>query len=260
MAPMELKLSAEALGTEVVTIYVGPDKKPFVFHKRILCDRSDYFSKALNSGFIEAKENSIYMPEDDAEAFDFGMATYIYQNKLPSLSLDQGLSSDEMLAQLKKLYRLFYLAEKLCMNELCNMVIDSFSGCTARRICAHIYTGFAESETLIEIYQNTHTSSKLRRYMVLNILSSINSMEAGLRWRENGPMLKIEFQKSIDSFKNKAANIALVESAFGYDFIRLMGDPAIALFPDELDACYFHTHGSGEICHLSKGEDTDAIL
>lgn len=68
------------LGTEIVTIYVGPKRKSFSIHKKLLCSRSEYFDKAFNGGFKES-DGTMYLPEDDPEAFD-ALVVYIYQNRL----------------------------------------------------------------------------------------------------------------------------------------------------------------------------------
>jgi hypothetical protein len=48
----------------VIDIYVGPEKKRYVVHNHLLKSRSEYFDKALNGPFNEAKENSIYLEKD----------------------------------------------------------------------------------------------------------------------------------------------------------------------------------------------------
>ena len=53
------------LGTEIVDIFVGPQRKRYVVHKKLLTIQSDYFDKALNGRFKEAEENSIYLKEED---------------------------------------------------------------------------------------------------------------------------------------------------------------------------------------------------
>jgi hypothetical protein len=43
------------MGTEIVTIYVGLKRKAFAMYKKLICDRSSYFSKAFNGGFKETE-------------------------------------------------------------------------------------------------------------------------------------------------------------------------------------------------------------
>ena len=71
-APSEITeplMAIRSLGTEVVTLNVGPEAKPFIVHKKLLCDRCEYFSKSSNSDFEEAKTGIMNLPEDDEKAF-----------------------------------------------------------------------------------------------------------------------------------------------------------------------------------------------
>ena len=66
------------MGTEVVSIYVGEERKRFVVHKDLLTSQSEYFDKALNGNFKEAEENAIYFKEDDPVAIGF-LVTWLYR-------------------------------------------------------------------------------------------------------------------------------------------------------------------------------------
>lgn len=56
------------MGFEVVDIFVGPERKRYVVHKKLLTEQSDYFHKAFTGSFIEAEENSIHLKEEDPAA------------------------------------------------------------------------------------------------------------------------------------------------------------------------------------------------
>jgi len=57
------------IGTEMVDILVGAEKKLFRLHKTFLCQRIDYFDKMFNGEFVEAA-GIANLPEDDPAAFD----------------------------------------------------------------------------------------------------------------------------------------------------------------------------------------------
>jgi hypothetical protein len=44
------------LGNEMVTIYVGPKRKEFTIHKKLICGSAGYFEKAFDGKFKEACE------------------------------------------------------------------------------------------------------------------------------------------------------------------------------------------------------------
>jgi hypothetical protein len=75
------------LGTDVVSIYVGPDRKHYVVHKQLLTSQSDYFDKALNGNFKEAEENKIHLEEDDPAAIGLMIGVFIPSLCLASLVL-----------------------------------------------------------------------------------------------------------------------------------------------------------------------------
>jgi hypothetical protein len=53
----------------MVAIYVGPERKEFTVHKKLLCDSADFFKGAFTRDFEEAHKGEIQMPEDSPGAF-----------------------------------------------------------------------------------------------------------------------------------------------------------------------------------------------
>ena len=68
------------LGEKFVVIYVGPKKTKFSLHENLLCDKSEYFRRAFRSGFKEAQEKSLSMPEDSVDAFEYLVNFFTLQN------------------------------------------------------------------------------------------------------------------------------------------------------------------------------------
>ncbi len=52
-------------------VYVGSERKLFIFPEVLLCDRFEFFRAAFQGGFRESTEKSIDLPEDDPFAFSF---------------------------------------------------------------------------------------------------------------------------------------------------------------------------------------------
>lgn len=68
------------LGTELVSLIVGPENKKFNIHKELLCHRCECFSKAFNSDCKEANFGFMTFPEDTDEAFT-ALITWFYGGK-----------------------------------------------------------------------------------------------------------------------------------------------------------------------------------
>lgn len=74
--------SSSNLGTEMINLYVGEERKRFVIHKKLLTSQSAYFDKAFNGRFVEAGENSIHLVEDDAATVAL-LVAFIYRGSIP---------------------------------------------------------------------------------------------------------------------------------------------------------------------------------
>ncbi|KAE9381306.1 hypothetical protein N431DRAFT_321692, partial [Stipitochalara longipes BDJ] len=54
---------------EIVTIYVGPEKKPFIIHKEVACLHSPVFKTAFESTFVEGQTQSYVLEDTEPEIF-----------------------------------------------------------------------------------------------------------------------------------------------------------------------------------------------
>ncbi|TGO68097.1 hypothetical protein BOTNAR_0030g00190 [Botryotinia narcissicola] len=74
-------MTPEALN-ETVILYVGPKRKKYIVHKKILCDQSDFFNAGFNKAFEEAANGEMYLPEDNPATFA-DLIEYLYRATLP---------------------------------------------------------------------------------------------------------------------------------------------------------------------------------
>jgi hypothetical protein len=72
------------LGTEVIDIFVGPERKRYVVHKQPLTSKSEYFRTVFKGGFKEAEENSIHLREEDPAAVAL-MIGWVYRGVIPGM-------------------------------------------------------------------------------------------------------------------------------------------------------------------------------
>jgi len=127
--------------------------------KKKLCTKSEYFQAAFGGDFAEASKKEIQLPEDDANAVGCFLE-WIYQNdkKIP---LDFHLPSDDRAIYLKKtLYPAFLFAEKYCIVDFQNAVIDIIQMIHYRE------ETLVDTEDIAAIYHNTREGSKLRLFCV----------------------------------------------------------------------------------------------
>ncbi|KAH8770275.1 hypothetical protein BGZ57DRAFT_929289 [Hyaloscypha finlandica] len=142
------------LGNKMVTIYVGPKRKEFTIHKKLICGSADYFEKAFNGDFKEGREGIMYLPEDNSGVFSF-FVDWLYRSTLPAGHTQPYLAN---------LYHLWIFATKICHTKLADNVMDRIQD-----TCKE-HHWFISDELLKEIWGLTETESKLRRWAIdLNV-------------------------------------------------------------------------------------------
>jgi hypothetical protein len=104
------------LGEELATLIVGPQKKWFIVHKKLLCDTVDFFQKAfMGPGrFKEGGGGVMELPEDNARAFSL-FVEWAYKSNLTPCRTRTHCES---------LFELYFFAEKICLPKLKDKVID----------------------------------------------------------------------------------------------------------------------------------------
>jgi hypothetical protein len=225
------------LGREVVKLYVGPERKKVTVHKKLLCDRCHYFKAAFTTGFKEAQDNTMEMPEDDPVVVQL-MVDFIYRGQ----SLRREVDSVEKLIQLKKAY---YLAEKICYTKFMDELIDEIDSLLVR-VDAHFQTSEYGG---IEIFANTHSSSKLRLLCVSSL---------ACRWHDESILdLSAEYSDLMETCPEgpellKAVFNFLADYEMKLDKIEFDREDIY----EELGPCVFHAHDPKEYCSKKKNTKT----
>ena len=143
------------LGTEIVTIFVGPKRKEFLIHKRLLCKKVEYFDKMFKGGFKEAEETTSYMPEDSPNTFSL-FVRWLYRNDFPKLAktAEQGNES----CKSSDIMSLYFLAHKMCLEVVADRCMDIL-------IDFHVSSDqVLNDEQIVKAYENSMTDSAVRLY------------------------------------------------------------------------------------------------
>ena len=131
---------------------MGEADQKFLFHRDMLSDMAPFFKAALESGFKEAEEALITMPEDTTSTIElFRLWAY------GGIILDT--NEDIEAVPWDHLIRLYIFADRYDLPDLQNAVMDAIN--TKVNDTSIIPTGY-----LHLIYDNTNTSSPLRRWII----------------------------------------------------------------------------------------------
>ncbi|KAL2072712.1 hypothetical protein VTL71DRAFT_12055 [Oculimacula yallundae] len=131
------------LGHETVTIHVGPEGKStkFTIHKKLICDKVDFFRKAFTGGFKE-NDGTMKLPDDDPAIF----SVFLYS-----------------------------FAEKICLGGLADQTMDAIRK-SAWEDQDNIWISFALAAS---IYRSTNPGSPLRLYCIKEITNRLWDGEWG---------------------------------------------------------------------------------
>ncbi|KAF4635213.1 hypothetical protein G7Y89_g2885 [Cudoniella acicularis] len=105
----------DRLGTDIITLVVGPKRKEFAVHKSILCDASDLFAKDLvKKEDVPGIKSHLHYPTDDPTVISL-FVDYLYRSTVPERSASGDLFT---------LFNLYLFAERLCLRDLANKTAD----------------------------------------------------------------------------------------------------------------------------------------
>jgi hypothetical protein len=209
------------MGTEMVNLYVGPQKDQFHVHKEILCKKIPYFEKMFKGGFKEATEDQATFPEDLAESFDL-LLGWVYHNSIrpPVTSRVEGTTNTSV--QSWSATNFYVLAEKLCLPGLQDQIVNEYMDCMSQE---NIVPGVVRIRS---IYSTTPAGNPFRKFAARS------------------------FHWTVDP-SSKLDNTFWPTADLAEDILTLLRTGVKASDPRKLPRCEFHCHGKDEPCPTKKG-------
>ena len=249
----------------MVTIYVGPERKGFFIHKKLLCESSQFFKGALTRDFEEAHKGEIVMLEDSPGAFSL-YVNWIYRSTLPTSNTEEHLHN---------LYDLYIFAEKLCLVELKDKTMDSIQDmATKYDLKDELITVDLVSKVLLNTRpKRVGLRDFLARHMVFvyhNRYLNENGEDSESSENEDGDFSTTYVMRR-DMKKVYEIAINCNDFLFLESFIRRLiwvvkGEATINVYDirdrddeDKFDRCFFHCHGKEVDCQAVNGA-SDSFL
>lgn len=126
------------LSGDSISVVVGPEKRVFSVSKKLLCDSSAVFKRALGGSFLEAVENKYDLPDVDVLTFGYYLQ-FSHTGAIghpPDFDGRPGIS-----LYLKQMLAVYYFADYGAMCLLQDLVMDSIRsalGQCRRRLGGHL--------------------------------------------------------------------------------------------------------------------------
>ncbi|KAF2151889.1 hypothetical protein K461DRAFT_158685 [Myriangium duriaei CBS 260.36] len=100
-------------------VLVGRSEVQFSVHTAKICKASPFFRAALKGNWLEAKEQTIRLPEDDAKTFE-DFLEWVYSNNIEL----EFLESSKQSLDIRPLIKLYLLTEKLQVPACNERILD----------------------------------------------------------------------------------------------------------------------------------------
>lgn len=233
-----------------MTLTIGPSHKRFIVHKRLICEKSDFFHKAFMSGFIEGEEGKMDMPEDSEGAISLFLG-WLYRDELRTGHSQSALDN---------LLDLYFFGENICLTYLIDLTMDEIQT---------IYKDhqlFMTEKTIDKVYQHTSQSSKLRSFcidlMVFQYTNDGSDDGDPLPYNQT-PALSYDQLKAI--WKLSAKNVDIY-----FDYFQRIGQFGVAseenklkfVLKDRRDdlgngLCHYHCHTKEDPCFYAKPDASE---
>ncbi|KAJ5685375.1 hypothetical protein N7536_007994 [Penicillium majusculum] len=150
-----------------VKITVGASKEPFHVHESVLCTSSHFFKAAMSGSWMESKEHTIELPEDDPKAFSI-YSHWLYFAKIPGIleAAKQGESANKSAQEYYDLVSAYVLGDKLLDAQFQNSVIDAIIDTCSKADSKDGKVYFPDANAVSYAYSNTTKFSKIREMLV----------------------------------------------------------------------------------------------
>jgi BTB/POZ domain len=102
------------VNSPIVTIYVGIDRKVYMFHKDLLVSKCPYLRACLAGGFRDSKSNEIFLSEYLPEAFNC-LVKWLYTG---------AVSSVERISDARTVFHSYVRGDAFLVTELKNDLMD----------------------------------------------------------------------------------------------------------------------------------------
>ncbi|KAI9053316.1 hypothetical protein LZ554_002279 [Drepanopeziza brunnea f. sp. 'monogermtubi'] len=236
------------LGTEIVHIYVGKKRKHFPVHKRLICEKSEYFNAAFTGSFRESN-GEMYLEEGDVEVIRL-FVDWLYSSRVAQQDTPEHLLS---------LFNLYIFAGTICDSNLSNRTMDAI-----REILYRCEDARTTPELALHIYSQTAEGCPLRKFCIHHLAWSIF---LGYDNFSDGTQISIPGDKRLKEFTKqlcKHEDLIVDYFAFIRDNHINLRDPVPFkrqfLMPDSRCEHNFHRHDGHEKerkCYLEEVSNFD---
>jgi hypothetical protein len=183
---------------DMVTIFVGSARRPYILHKGLLTPQSPFFKAAFDGSFREGQEQSMEMPEEQDLAFDM-LVQSLYTGKINATALIDPLKSPEA-----------YIDMFLAYAVLADKVGIETQETTFAEVQRILITGDILKAEHMEVAMRLPAGHDIRNLFAMSMVA------AYLKWSRQNPG-----NLSIEKMKRPALKVLLGDPYYTRDFMAM---------------------------------------
>ena len=217
---------------------MGSDERLVHVHKNLICAKSPFFQACLNSvsGFREASENVVILPDDDLEAFA-QVLKWAYPSTVTTPAITDNDPAQSLTA-VNLLLNTYMLADKLCMEDLQNKLLDAICDWHTVRRTSVVFIN--------RLIDRGPPDCRLKDVL-------IQQSAFDLRKEGRGPHREIFDLGPVQSFLRSGS-----EEAYQV-IVALASLRDDSIDPSSRKGCYWHNHVLTPVCQVSVGQASDMV-
>ncbi|KAK6001448.1 hypothetical protein QM012_002779 [Aureobasidium pullulans] len=246
----------------MATILVGPDKKKFLVHQPLLCNKSQYFTKALTGSFEESRTGIVILEDISPVLFQI-FVTWLYHRKMIYTVSDGKSNIKQDFASLEcsmrkpnhwkfdhedpstwpshVLFHLYIFADRLEVKELRIDVLDALN------ISIDNATYSLNVSAYVYISSNTTATSPLRRFVVDQLAyDTCHNPASTIFWRALPHDVAIEVLMALGRRVPSRLCSSCYREGLSWNGVMDHSCQTQDTAPYEVDLCIYHEHADEE--------------
>lgn len=242
------------LSDRIVNVYVGPERKKWAVHEKLLTSQSDYFKLAFNTKDLKRTMNvdqqpptssgstddsdSLDLPDDDPKLFAMAIR-WLYGITFAGRCEFPPVGTDGTDVSVRDYMALYVLASKLGVeglkNAAVNVVYDYYHAGVAigeKRRCPDL-------RDVRFVFERTGEDAQMRRLLVVSTLFYLFSRKDNSSSNNNADSLPAEWEEVLRS--TGEIGWELIKMVNTWKWVMGAGCPAMTI----KKRCSFHEHTEG---------------
>ncbi|KAI9675666.1 MAG: hypothetical protein M1817_001033 [Caeruleum heppii] len=219
----------------LVNVYVGPARKHWILHEKLLSHHSPFFASAFGGAFAEAETGKIELLEDDPAAFEL-LIQWLYSGSMGQKPT-AATPKDEAWAFALLCFELWVLCDKFGITKLKNPAMDAY-----RHSCRQS-DQIPSNGAMMQIYNRTSCGTPFQQ-----LAADITAYEATCSDVDTD---------TANAFIDKHLEGPSLGTRYAADVVKAIRRSwrlSELKDPLSLTGCVYHVHAEGEVCEQMKAK------